>query len=596
MNGKEAIAYIESRTASTRLGLCRTRELLAMLGDPQKKLRFVHVAGTNGKGSACAMLSSVLEASGYRVGLFTSPYIRVFNERIQINGENISDADLARLTEMLIPKVNAMSDPPSQFELITAIAMCYYLEQGCDIVVLEVGLGGELDSTNVIDCPEVAVIMNIGLEHTEYLGNTIASVASAKAGIIKSGTTAVCYDSVPDAMAVFRDRCESVGAVYAPVDFSGIEKTGSGLMSQSFEYFGKPYTLPLLGEHQLKNAATVLTAIEVLRNKGFEIDEAALKKGMESTVWPARFELMRKSPPFILDGAHNPQCAAALSEGLSSVFPDSRFVMLCGVLGDKDHDAMLSLLLPHVKRAVCVTPDSPRALPAAELADEIARHGVEARACSDVYEALRLVLDSGEPVLACGSLYLAGEIENLYPKAAKEHYRRLCIERRNSLTATERAEFSRRISDAVAQSDEFVRARVILSYKAVGSEVALSFAAEGKLIAYPKTEPDGTMRAYVPQSDDAFAVGAFGIPEPDPLRSDEVMPSDIDLVLCPCVGFAGNRRLGHGKGYYDRFLPLCENAVAVATAFEAQAIPDPSELPISPTDIPMSKIITEKGI
>lgn len=590
MTGREAISYIESCTSSTRLGLCRTRELLRMLGDPQKKLRFVHVAGTNGKGSACAMLASILETAGYRVGLYTSPYIREFNERIRINGENIPDTELARLTEEIMPLAALMEDHPSQFELITAIAMKYYLEEHCDIVVLEVGLGGELDSTNVIDCPDAAVIMNIGLEHTEYLGDTIASVASAKAGIIKSGTTAVCYDSVPDAMRVFSERCESVGAAYVPVDFSGIKQTSFDLSGQSFEYFGERYTVPLLGAHQLRNASTVIKAVEVLRQKGFDISSDALKTGLANAKWQARFEILRHTPPFVLDGAHNPQCAAALAEGLCAIFPDLRFEMISGVLKDKDYDTMLSLLLPHVKRVYCVRPDSPRAMSAEEFAEVIRKRGVEAMPCGSVESALELALCSGEPVLACGSLYMAGEVENLYPKAQKSVLRRECEMRRTALSEAQRKEYSERISKSIAQSDAYKNADVVLSYMAIGSEACVTLPKGGKRIAYPVTCADGSMKAYVPLQGDAFTVGAFGIKEPDPMRSIEVAPQDIDLVICPCVGFSGQQRLGHGKGYYDRFLPRCENAKFVAAAFEAQRI---SEFPTEPFDVPMHEIVTE---
>lgn len=593
MTGKEAIEYIESQTSSTRLGLCRTRELLRMLSDPQKKLRFVHVAGTNGKGSACAMLASILETAGYRVGLYTSPYIRVFNERIRVNGKNIPDASLARLTEEVMPLAASMEDHPSQFELITAIAMKYYLEEHCDVVVLEVGLGGELDSTNVIDCPEAAVIMNIGLEHTEYLGDTVASVASAKAGIIKSGTTAVCYDSEPDAMAVFSERCESVGAEYVPVDFSGIRQTDSSLSGQSFECFGEHYTVPLLGAHQLKNAATVIKTVEILRKKGFLISDTALKTGLANAKWQARFEILRQTPPFVLDGAHNPQCAAALSEGLCAIFPDTRFEMISGVLKDKDYDTMLSRLLPHVKRVYCVRPDSPRALSALEFAEVIRERGVEATACDGIENALDLALSGGEPVLACGSLYMAGEIENLYPKAAKRLLRRECEMRRAALSEAQRKEHSERISEKIVQSEAYQNAAVVLSYMATGTEVRVTLPEGGKRIAYPVTLPDGTMKAYIPLQGDAFTVGAFGIKEPDPKYSVEVPPQEIDLVICPCVGFSGKHRLGHGKGYYDRFLPRCENAKSIAAAFEVQRI---NELPTEPHDRPLDAVITENGI
>ena len=199
MTAHDAINYIEGCTWSrTRLGLGRTRELLSKLGDPQKKLRFIHVAGTNGKGSTCAMLASVMQKAGYKTALYTSPYICRFNERMQINGAEIPDDMLAELTERVKPIAEGMADHPSQFELVTAIAMLYFLEEKCDIVVLEVGLGGALDSTNAIDCPECAVITTIGLEHTEYLGHTLPEIASAKAGIIKPGCDVVCYRNVPE--------------------------------------------------------------------------------------------------------------------------------------------------------------------------------------------------------------------------------------------------------------------------------------------------------------------------------------------------------------------------------------------------------------
>ena len=592
MTGDEAIKYIESRTASTRLGLFRTRQLLATLDDPHKKLRFVHVAGTNGKGSACAMLSSVLMASGYRTGLYTSPYIKRFNERMQINGVDIPDAELARLTERIIPLVEKMDDPPSQFEVITAIAMQWFMEKGCDVVVLEVGLGGELDSTNVIDSPAAAVIMNIGLEHTEYLGNTIASVASAKAGIIKPGCPVVCYDSGSESAEVFRSRCREVGASYIPVDFSGLHRTAQSLDGQSFTLNGESYTIPLLGDHQLKNAAVVLKTVEVLRSRGFSISEAALKDGLCRTRWPARFELLRREPPFVLDGAHNPQCAEALKDGLSCVFPGRRFTMISGILRDKDADAMLSSLLPFANRVYCVTPDSPRALPAGEYARLIEERGVPASVCASVGDALRLALNGGEAVLACGSLYMAGEIENLYPQVMKDLLRRECKKRRAALSDDERERFSRQISERIAESEEYKNASVILSYRATGTEAEVRLPDDGELVAYPKTEPDGSMRALVPESADAFIKGAFGIWEPDPLRSRELSPEEIGLVICPCVGFSGRHRLGMGKGFYDRFLPKCVNAKAVAVAFETQHI---AELPTQPHDFTVAAVFTEKG-
>ena len=213
MTPKEAVSYIEHYGWSkTRLGLERTRKLLQKLGNPQKQLKYVHVAGSNGKGSTCAMLDAILRAAGYRTGLYTSPYIQDFCERIQVDGQNIPGEDLARLTERVKAAAEEMDDHPSQFELVTALGMLYFAERHCDIVVLEVGMGGALDSTNVIDAPEVAVITNIGLEHTEYLGDTLEAIAATKAGIIKRGCHAVCYDGAPEVTAVVRNVCAEKGA------------------------------------------------------------------------------------------------------------------------------------------------------------------------------------------------------------------------------------------------------------------------------------------------------------------------------------------------------------------------------------------------
>ena len=227
MNASSAISYIESCTwSATRLGLGRTQELLHALGDPQKKLRFIHVAGSNGKGSTCAMLASILTHAGYRTGLYTSPYIQTFCERIQIDGVNVPEDDLARITERVRVFADRMEDHPSQFELVTAIAMEYYAECACDIVVLEVGMGGALDSTNVIDAPEVAVITNIGLEHTEYLGSTLESIAETKGGIIKTGCSCVCYPSEPVVLETVSRLCRDRNVPIQVADIGALREIG----------------------------------------------------------------------------------------------------------------------------------------------------------------------------------------------------------------------------------------------------------------------------------------------------------------------------------------------------------------------------------
>lgn len=597
MTSNEAIKYIESCTWSeTRLGLDRTRQLLNALGDPQKHLKFIHVAGTNGKGSACAMLDSILRQAGYTTGLYTSPYICRFNERMQVNGESISDELLAQLTACVKPIADAMNDHPSQFELVTAIAMLYFRHMGCDIVVLEVGLGGELDSTNVIGCPEAAVLMNIGLEHTEYLGSTLAEIAAAKAGIIKPGCRVVCYPNTAEVENVFEERCASLGAELHKADFSSIELHSTGLDGQEFSHsLLKGLKLPLLGVHQLKNAAVVLKTVEVLNESGWRIPEEAVRTGLEKTVWPARFEILSRDPLFIVDGAHNPQCAEALADNLRLLFKDRKLVIIIGVLADKDYDSMLNCLTPFAKRFVCITPDSPRALGAADLAAHLRSKGFEAQACVGVPEAIKQALDvcDGAPVLACGSLYMAGDVKNHFPKAERAHLRKRCLSARRALSAEERRIFSQKICRRIADSEMFKNAETVMIYKAMPDEVDLSFIeSERKTFVYPYCTDGCRMTALRPQGEGAWASGSYGILEPVLEKSARVRPEDIDLVICPCSGFDEDlNRMGMGKGYYDRFLPECVNAGIAAAAFEVQKL---SCVKPSEWDVPMQAVFTEE--
>jgi len=424
MTAQEAIDYIEHYGwSTTRLGLDRTRELLQRLGDPQKKLKFVHVAGSNGKGSTCAMLDAILRAAGYRTGLYTSPYIQDFCERMQINGENIPGADLASVTERVRGAAEAMADHPSQFELVTAAGMLWFAERRCDIVVLEVGMGGALDSTNVIDCPEAAVITNIGLEHTEYLGNTLEEIAATKAGIIKPGCRAVCYDGAPEVTEVVRRVCEEKNVPLRLADFSKIEPVSQTLDGQRFRRNGREYRLALLGAYQLHNVSTVLETVEALRDAGWDIPESAVEQGLASCTWPVRIEVMRRAPLFLIDGGHNPQCAEALAKSLQELLPGKKAVFLLGVLADKDYASMMATLLPLAREFVCLTPLSARALPAAELAKYLTERGAKATAFESIPEGMRAALDAAGgdgAVVAFGSLYLVGAIRGAYQAMAAQ--------------------------------------------------------------------------------------------------------------------------------------------------------------------------------
>lgn len=421
MTVQEALDYINNFTWSkTRLGLSRTRELLDRLGNPQRFLKFIHVAGSNGKGSTCAMLESVLRASGYKTGLYLSPFIEDFRETFQICGEMISEEELGLITETVKEAADAMEDHPSQFELKTAIAMQFFFRNHCDIVVLETGMGGEFDATNVIPAPEAAVIMNIGLEHTEYLGSTLTEIAKAKAGIIKTGADVVCYDNQPEVMRVMEETCSRKGCTLRRTHSSDCILLRHSLDGQVFVRNGKEYLLPLLGRHQLSNAAVALAVLDVLRGRGYTIPEEAVLAGLRNTVWPARFEVLRKEPLFVLDGGHNPQCAEAMAAIIREYMPGRRFVFLTGILADKDYKEMLRSIFPFAEAFICVTPDSPRALEGSRLAEVIREMGGSAEYCAQIGEAVRKAAGCGKDIIGFGSLYMAGEIRTRYREIQEE--------------------------------------------------------------------------------------------------------------------------------------------------------------------------------
>ena len=462
MTPQEAISYIENYTwSTTRLGLGRTRALLHAIGDPQKQLKFIHVAGSNGKGSTCAMLDAILRHAGYRTGLYTSPYIQDFCERMQVNGRNIPGDDLARITAQVRLHADAMEDHPSQFELVTAAAMLYFARRHCDIVVLEVGMGGALDSTNVIDCPEVAVITNIGLEHTEYLGNTLSLIAEAKGGIIKPGCTAVLYDSEHETMETLLRICREHNVLSRISHERDLTSLSHDLNGQRFLWRGREYALSLLGAHQLRNAAVVLETVEALRSHGWVIPEEAVASGLRDVRWPARFEILRREPLFLLDGGHNPQCAEALARNLADYLPGQKLTFLIGVLADKDYTRMLDLVTPYANNFICVTPDSPRALNADALAGIIAARGLPAAACESIEDGVRLALDREGPVMAFGSLYLAGHVRTVFPRLLKKKQRTAVLKARDALPAETRAAASRTVCEKLLSLDTYRSAKTI---------------------------------------------------------------------------------------------------------------------------------------
>ena len=418
MTAQEAIAFIESVTWKGSVpGLERPQELLRRMGNPEKGLKYIHVGGTNGKGSTCAMVSSILQKAGYKVGLYTSPHIYCFNERIQINGQNISDADLASVTEFVKPMAEAMGkDIPTEFELVFCIAVEYFRRKGCDIVVTEVGMGGEMDATNVIPAPEVAVLTNIGLDHTGFLGNTVEEIAQTKGGILKEGSGAVIYPSGESIVAVLKGICQEKNIPARVADFGTIVPVSHDLEGQVFHCGDrKDLFLPLLGQHQQFNCCMALNVIDILQEKGWTITEEQVREGLKDTFWPGRFHIMGRDPLFIIDGGHNPQCLEALVGNIQDYLAGKKIIGLTGVLADKDYGEMYQPVMPLIDQFVCITPPNERKLEAAELAEHLQKAGAKATACDSIPAGVQTAkeLAGKDGVVLCfGSLYSIGEIKN----------------------------------------------------------------------------------------------------------------------------------------------------------------------------------------
>lgn len=403
--------YLEQlRLVGSRFGTDCEKELLSLLGNPQDKLRFIHVAGTNGKGSFCSMMSSVLQKQGYKVGLYTSPYIVVFNDRIRVNGLPIAEDDINDLFLRVRQKADTMKTPPSSFDFITAAAFLWFYETKCDIVVLEVGLGGRYDSTNVIKNSLLSVITGIAFDHTEILGDTIEKIAWEKAGIIKENCPALYGGNDEKALAVIEKECEEKHSELTVKNPDSLKILSTTLDGTEFEFDGKEYFIRLLGLYQPANAATVLAAIDVLRKHGFEISETAVKDGLSSAVWQARFEKIADEPVVLYDGGHNPQGVRAAVKSVKAYFGNKKINLLVGILADKAHGEMAEELAKIADRVICIAPPSPRALPAEALAEEFCEAGANARAANSIKEGVKIALSYKKPVLVIGSLYSYNDV------------------------------------------------------------------------------------------------------------------------------------------------------------------------------------------
>lgn len=427
MNYKEALNYIENTGKfGMNLGLERIKKLCELIGNPEKDLKIIHVAGTNGKGSTSTFISSILASQGYRVGLYTSPYIERFTERIKINNNEIVEDEIARLVTEIEPKIHEIEkmgmEHPTEFEIITACAFKYFKEKEVDFVVLEVGLGGRFDATNIIN-PIVSVITSISYDHVNILGDTLSKIAYEKAGIIKNGRPVVIYPQDKEAEEVLVGVAKEKEASIYLIDglkHEILSNTVDGIIfNASLKKEYKDLKIELLGEYQVLNAVTAITAIEVIRNEGYKIDDGAIYSGLITARWPGRLEILNKKPYVVLDGAHNIQGIKGLVNALKHYFPKNKINIVCGMLKDKDYNCMLKELIKVSDYFITVEPNSPRALSALELKNAIMESGgskVKVMDSKNIMEAVSTSLKSckdGDVLVFCGSLYMIGEARKI---------------------------------------------------------------------------------------------------------------------------------------------------------------------------------------
>ena len=423
MTYQQALYYLHSAPRfKGKAALERMRRLCEKLGNPQKELRAVHVAGTNGKGSTANMVAAALCASGYRTGMFISPYVIDFRERIQVNGQYISPEELAAITERVRQADEELSREglhATEFELVTACGLCYFRQQRCDIAVLEVGLGGRFDATNVIEPPEAAVITKIALDHTAILGGTIEQIAFEKCGILKEGCAAVYPQQDPAAMKVIRQQCIRRGIELHIPDPSSMQLLSCDLEHTHLRYGKEEWDIPLGGQHQIGNALTAMETLHILRTRGWRLPQKAVRQGIASLHFPARLERVCGQPPIYIDGAHNPDGMQSLVHALGS----QPFTAVFTAMRDKDYQQTLTLLAGRARRLIVCTLDIPRAASIEELTEAAAPLGCQVLQAANTSQALRLAkegLSLGESIVVCGSLYLAGEVHALLDRFSQD--------------------------------------------------------------------------------------------------------------------------------------------------------------------------------
>lgn len=430
MTYDEAIAFIHSTYKfGSKLGLDNIKALLERLGSPHKKLKFIHVAGTNGKGSTSAFIHSILIEAGYKTGLYTSPFIETFNERMRVTHDLITSEELALYTGKVKAQIDVMVaqgyNHPTEFEVVTAIAMLYFESHACDLVVLEVGLGGRLDATNAIETPLVSVITPLDFDHMEYLGNTIEEIATEKSGIIKPHGITVTCPQMEGAMSVIEEKCLDMQNTLYKVDFKSLEITHQSFGKLTFNYLDQSYDLTLFASYQAENATLAIEAIKALiKHHSLTVTPEHIQVGLKKAQWIGRLEIVSQKPFIIIDGAHNLHGIKGLAKSIEALGKNYRIIGLVGILKDKDVDGMLEIITPYLDAVITTKPDNPRAMSAEELAKHF--HGINIlNRCETISDAVSaLYAHSSNSVhemeqtlyLAFGSLYMIGEVRSLTRK------------------------------------------------------------------------------------------------------------------------------------------------------------------------------------
>lgn len=419
MNYKEARVYLDDLSKyGSVLGLESMNALLARIGSPQNNLKYIHIAGTNGKGSVLAYLSTVLSGAGYRTGSYLSPTLFSYRERIQVNGASIDRSSLARLVTQIAEACRSMTAcgmaHPTAFEVETALAFLYFKEQGCQLVVLEAGLGGALDATNVIPAPVLSILTSISMDHTAFLGDTLSAIAAQKCGIIKPGSRVVSAAQPAEAAAVIGQACREKGCPLTVLSEGEISDVRYGLSSQQFSFREwKDISISLAGNYQIPNAALALLAATELSLCGFPLTESQIRTGLRTASWPGRFTVLRTHPAVILDGAHNPAAAKTLRDSLLTNLKGARFYYIFGVFRDKDYPSIISLTAPYAEKIFTIqTPGNPRALPADELCQAVKQVNPSACAAASIQDALKSCLrlaGAKDAIVIFGSLSFLAE-------------------------------------------------------------------------------------------------------------------------------------------------------------------------------------------